>query len=185
MEPAPGTTTRASAPSAWWILFGVVILGIPVAAIARDSDMSFVEALPTLNATLNATSATLLFAGWRAIRARRISLHWKLMLAAVGTSTLFLGFYLTRFALTGAHRYPVEDWTRTLYLTVLGTHTVLAAFVPFLVARLLWLAAKKRFERHRKLARWTFPIWAYVSVTGVIVYGMLYHLAPWLLRRGP
>lgn len=176
--------TRASAPSAWWMLFAVVILGIPIYAMTRDSDMSFVEALPTLNATLNATSAVLLFAGWRAIKARRIALHWKLMLSAVGTSTLFLVFYVTRFALTGAHRYPVEDWTRTVYLAVLSSHTLLAVFVPFLVARLLWLAAKKRFEQHRRLARWAFPIWAYVSVTGVIIYGMLYHLAPWLLQRG-
>lgn len=176
--------TEAASLSPWWILFAVVILGLPVGAVAAQSGMSFAEILPTLNASLNATSAALLFAGWRAIRKGNQTLHWKLMLTAVGTSALFLVFYLIRFSLTGAHKYPVQDWTRTVYLVVLGTHTVLAAAVPFLVGRGLWLAYKKRYEAHRRLSRWTFPIWMYVSVTGVAVYGMLYHLAPWLMGRG-
>jgi putative membrane protein len=180
-EDAP--TTRAGALSPWWIAFAVVILGIPITAVLIDTGLTFTEILPTLNASLNAMSATLLFAGWRAIRAGRRSLHWKLMLSAVATSALFLTFYLIRFALTGAHRYPDVGWTRTLYLVVLGTHTVLAAAVPFLVARSLWLAYRQRYDKHRAIARWTFPIWMYVSVTGVAVYAMLYHLAPWLAAR--
>jgi putative membrane protein len=140
--------------------------------------MSFVELLPTLNASLNAASAVCIFAAWRAIKAGRPDAHKKLMLGAVGFSALFLTFYLIRFSLTGTHRYPVDDWTRTLYLLVLGTHTVLATSVPFLVARAIFLALKARFAEHKRLVRWAFPIWAYVSVTGVAVYLMLYHLAP-------
>lgn len=181
VEGAP--TTRAGALSPWWIAFAVVILGVPITAVLIDTGLSFAEILPTLNASLNAMSATLLFAGWRAIRAGRRSLHWKLMLSAVATSALFLTFYLIRFALTGTHRYPDVGWTRTLYLAVLLSHTVLAASVPFLVGRSLWLAYRKRYDAHRALARWTFPIWLYVSVTGVAVYAMLYHLAPWLAAR--
>jgi putative membrane protein len=161
----------------FWILFAALVLAIPIAALVRESHMTFTEFLPTLNATLNATSAVFLFAGWRAIKAKKVSLHWKLMTAALTASSLFLVFYLIRFALTGAHRYPLDDWTRPVYLAILGSHTLLAATVPFLAARTLHLALKKRYESHRRIARWTFPIWGYVSVTGVIVYFMLYHLA--------
>jgi uncharacterized membrane protein YozB (DUF420 family) len=162
------------APIAWaW--FAALLLLIPLVGFLVERGV-FVEALPTLNACLNALSATLVLLGWRAIRARRVDAHWQLMLSATATSVAFLTFYLIRFSLTGTHRYPATDWTRTLYLVVLGTHTVLAAAVPFLVAVTLWLAAKKRFDRHRRIARVTFPIWIYVSVTGVIVYLMLYHL---------
>jgi putative membrane protein len=140
--------------------------------------VTFVELLPSLNATLNGLSAVCIFVAWRAIKARRPDLHWKWMTAAIVSSGLFLVFYLTRFYLTGVHKYPVDDWTKTVYLTVLGTHTVLAATVPFLVARSVWLAVKKRYEAHRKTVRFTLPIWSYVSVTGVLIYWMLYHLAP-------
>ncbi len=163
--------------ASFWIVFAAVVLAIPLAALIRESRMTFTELLPTLNASLNATSALCLFAGWRAIKAKRVSLHWKLMTAALSASALFLVFYLIRFALTGAHRYPLDDWTRPVYLAILASHTLLAATVPFLAARTLHLAIKKRYESHRRIARWTFPIWAYVSVTGVIVYFMLYHLA--------
>ena len=140
--------------------------------------MTIGEVLPAVNACLNATSALLLVAGFRAIRARRIATHQRFMVAAVATSAVFLACYLVRFYLTGTHRYPAEGWTRSVYLVVLGTHTVLAALVPFMVGRALWLAWKKRFPSHRRIARWLFPIWLYVSVTGVVVYLMLYHLAP-------
>jgi putative membrane protein len=161
-----------------WIGFAVVVLAIPLAALIAESGQSFVQLLPTINASLNATSALFLFAGWRAIRGGHVGAHWRLMLAATGSSVAFLVFYLIRFALTGVHRYPAADWTRTLYHVVLGTHTVLAACVPFLVGTTLYLAARRRFEQHRRLARWTLPIWMYVSVTGVVVYVMLYHVAP-------
>jgi len=140
--------------------------------------MVLAEILPTLNATLNATSATLLFTGWRAIRRGQVARHRACMLSAVATSALFLVFYLIRFALTGAHRYPVDDWTRPVYLAILSSHTLLAATVPFLVGVTVWRAWRERFSAHRRLARWTFPIWMYVSVTGVIVYLMLYQIAP-------
>ena len=158
-----------------WIWFAALLLLIPFVGFLRERGI-FYETLPTLNASLNATSALLLVLGWRAIRAGRVTLHWQLMLSATATSTVFLTFYLIRFAATGVHRYPASDWTRTVYLTVLTSHTILAATVPFLVGAALYLAAKKRYERHRRIARLTFPVWLYVSVTGVVVYLMLYHL---------
>lgn len=136
------------------------------------------DLLPPLNAALNATSGLLLFVAWRAIRAGRVDLHWKLMVAALAASALFLVFYLLRFSMTGAHRYPVADWTRAVYYVVLGSHSLLAAAVLPLVARTLYLAARRRHAAHRRIARVTLPIWGYVSVTGVAVYLMLYHLGP-------
>ncbi len=163
-----------------WVGFAIVMLAIPIAGLAIETGTSFVDLLPTLNATLNALSAAFLVTGYRAIRAGKVEIHWRCMIAAAVTSAIFLAFYLTRFALTGTHRYPVPGITRTIYLIVLGTHTPLAATVPFLAGRTLYLAWRKDFARHRRIARWTFPIWMYVSVTGVIVYLMLYQLAPLL-----
>jgi putative membrane protein len=100
------------------------------------------------------------------------------MLSALACSALFLVGYLTRLALTGTHRFPGGGALRATYLAVLGSHTLLAAAALPLVLRTLYLALRERFEAHRRLARWTFPIWAYVSATGVVVYLMLYHLAP-------
>ena len=137
--------------------------------------MTLSEALPTVNATMNALSATALFTGYWAIRTRRTSLHWKCMAAALAFSTIFLAGYLTRFALTGVHRYA-GPW-RGFYLVLLATHTVLAAVALPLVLRTVWLSAVRRsYAAHRRIAVWTFPVWAYVSVTGVLVYLMLYRL---------
>jgi putative membrane protein len=137
--------------------------------------LTLTEALPTVNAALNATSACALFAGYWAIRTGRVALHWKCMVAAFAASSLFLVGYLTRFALTGVHRY--QGPFRGFYLALLGTHTVLAAVALPLILRTIWLSAvRKSFARHRRLAVWTFPVWAYVSVTGVVVYWMLYRL---------
>jgi putative membrane protein len=139
--------------------------------------MTLAEALPTFNALMNATSAAALFTGYWAIRSKRTSLHWKCMATAFIASAVFLAGYLTRFALTGAHRYEGAPLLRALYLGILGTHMVLALVALPLILRTMWLSAvKKRFQDHRKIARWTFPVWAYVSVTGVIVYLMLYQL---------
>ena len=140
--------------------------------------MTFVEALPTVNASLNALSAILAVAGWRAIRAGRRERHRALMLSALTCSALFLAGYLTRLALTGTHRFPGGGALRAAYLALLGSHTLLAAAALPLVLITLSLALRERFQAHRRLARWTFPIWAYVSVTGVVVYLVLYHLAP-------
>jgi putative membrane protein len=99
------------------------------------------------------------------------------MLSACGSSVLFLAGYLTRVALTGVHRFPGEGALKATYLAVLGTHTVLAVVTLPLVLRTLYLALRSRFGAHRGIARWTLPVWLYVSVTGVVVYVMLYHLA--------
>jgi putative membrane protein len=140
--------------------------------------MNLGEILPPVNAALNATSATLLFLGWRAILAGRRERHRALMLSALGASALFLAGYLTRVALTGTHRFPGAGLLRTAYLALLGSHTLLAAAALPLVLATFGLALRGRFEAHRRVARWTFPVWMYVSVTGVLVYVMLYWVAP-------
>jgi len=140
--------------------------------------MTLADALPTVNAALNATSAVLLVLGFREIRRGDARRHRALMLSAFGASVLFLASYLTRIALTGTHRFPGEGTLRNVYLAVLLSHTVLAALVGPLVLRTLYLALRGRLPAHKRLARVTLPVWIYVSVTGVAVYVMLYHLAP-------
>ena len=139
--------------------------------------MSFGDNLASLNAVLNGLSAILLFFGWRAVKAKNILRHRAFMGSAFVVSILFLISYLTRFYLTGAHRYPGSGPMKTLYLSILLTHTVLAVTVPFLATRTIYLAMKNRIASHRKIARFTLPIWMYVSVTGVVIYFMLYHFA--------
>jgi putative membrane protein len=142
-----------------------------------------VDALPTVNAVLNATSAVLLGLAYRFIRRRRVSAHRATMLAAVGTSVLFLASYLTYHAIAGVHRFQTPGAVRTVYLAILGTHTVLAAVIVPLVLITLIRGLRGRFVKHRRIARWTWPLWMYVSVTGVVIYLMLYHLDPALQRR--
>ena len=132
---------------------------------------------PTIDATLNASSAVLLVAGYMCIRRRRIAAHRALMLSAFGTSTLFLCCYLWYHAHHGVTRFPGLGLIRTAYFTLLGSHTVLAAVIVPLILITLSRALKRNFARHRQIARWTLPLWIYVSVTGVLVYWMLYHLA--------
>ena len=135
-----------------------------------------VRDLPALNALLNATSAVLLFLGWRLIRRGRREAHRRVMLAAVGCSTVFLVSYLAYHAQVGSVRFQGQGAIRIVYFTILISHTILAAAVVPLVLVTLVRALQARFDRHRRLARVTFPIWCYVSVTGVIVYWMLYQL---------
>jgi putative membrane protein len=132
--------------------------------------------LPALNAVLNATSAVLLAAGYLAIRARRVHVHRACMTAAFVTSMAFLTSYVVYHLHAGTTRFPGKGWARPLYFGILGTHTLLAALVPFLALATLTLALRGRFARHARLARWTLPTWLYVSVTGVVIYAMLYHL---------
>jgi uncharacterized membrane protein YozB (DUF420 family) len=139
--------------------------------------LAFADVLPSINATLNGTSAVLLFVGYRAIRTKQVPLHRFAMQGAFVTSTIFLVCYLTRFYLTGAHRFQGDGWLKVLYLTILFSHMVLAVATVPLVLRTLFLARASRFVEHRKIAKITFPVWMYVSVTGVIVYVMLYHVA--------
>jgi uncharacterized membrane protein YozB (DUF420 family) len=135
-----------------------------------------ISILPTINATLNAISAILLVWAYVLIRQRRIAQHRRVMLTAFATSCLFLVCYLVYHAQVGSKPFGHEGTAvRTLYLTILATHTTLAALVPFLAIVTLRRGLAAKYDRHRRIARWTLPIWLYVSVTGVVVYTMLYH----------
>jgi uncharacterized membrane protein YozB (DUF420 family) len=132
--------------------------------------------LPAANALLNALSAALLLAGYLLIRARRQAAHRIAMLGALASSTLFLASYLYYHAHVGSVRFTGQGPLRTVYFFILGTHTVLAAAIVPLVLVTLQRALRGRFHRHRRIARITLPLWAYVSVTGVVIYWMLYRL---------
>jgi len=132
--------------------------------------------LALLNALLNSTSAVLLFFAWKAIRAGNELRHRKLMLSATGVSAAFLISYLTRYYLYGNTIFTGEGAIRAFYFALLTSHVILAAVLVPLVLTTLTLAMRGRRERHRRLARVTWPIWMYVSVTGVIIYLMLYQL---------
>ena len=132
--------------------------------------------LPTVNAVLNAAAAVLLVWGYTLIRRKRIAQHRRVMLTAFVVSCFFLVSYLVYHAQVGTVRFPKAGVIKTLYLSILGTHTVLAAAVPVLAIITLRRGLSARFDKHRRIARWTLPIWLYVSVTGVVVYLMLYHL---------
>ena len=133
--------------------------------------------LPTLNAILNATAATLLVIGYVLIRRGHRERHKQVMLSALGCSAAFLISYLTYHYQVGSVHFEGEGTVRTVYLGVLLTHTVLAAAVPFLAVITVVFGLRGRYERHRKIARVTLPIWLYVSVTGVVVYWMLYRMS--------
>jgi len=132
--------------------------------------------LPTLNAVLNGSSAVFLALGFAMIRAGRREAHRRLMLAALTTSALFLVSYLVYHFQVGSVRFARTGPIRSLYLVILGTHTVLAAAIVPLVLVTLARALRGRFPAHKRLARITLPLWAYVSVTGVVIYWMLYRL---------
>jgi len=132
--------------------------------------------LPAVNATLNSISAVLLITGYALIRRRRWRAHMRVMIAALVSSTLFLVSYLVYHAHVGSMHFPGTGAARTIYLTILLTHTLLAVTVPFFAGFLVWNAARRRFDLHRRIAHWGLPIWLYVSVTGVVVYWMLYQM---------
>lgn len=133
-----------------------------------------VQDLPALNAVLNTITALLLVAGLRAILKGKKELHQKLMLTAFATSTLFLIGYLVHKIFHGPTSFQGQGVVRIFYFTLLISHTILAIVNLPLILRTFYLSLNGRFAEHKKLARWTFPIWMYVSVTGVIVYMMLY-----------
>ena len=135
-----------------------------------------VDFLPAVNAALNATCGGLLAAGYLFIRKKQVAAHRICMTAAFGVSVLFLASYLTYHALHGSTRFAGTGPIRGVYLTVLISHTVLAAVIPPLAMRTLFLAWRGRVAAHTRLARWTLPLWLYVSVTGVVVYWMLYRM---------
>jgi putative membrane protein len=136
--------------------------------------------LASLNATYNTIAALSAFMGYRAIKKKQIDRHKRFMLTAFGASCLFLTSYLTRIVLYGDTKFPGQGGVRWLYLAILISHVLLSIATVPLVLRTLFLGLNMRIEAHRPIARWAYPIWVYVSVTGVIVYLMLYHYAPTL-----
>jgi putative membrane protein len=136
-----------------------------------------IHTLPTLNALLNATSAVLLALGYRFIRRREVQAHRACMVAAFIVSVCFLTSYLIYHYHVRSVHFPWTGWVHGVYSIVLTTHIILAFTVPPLAIVTLYRGLSARFDRHRRIARWTLPIWFYVSITGVIVYWMLYHLA--------
>ena len=136
--------------------------------------------LPAVNATLNALSGILLIMGYVSIRARRIKWHRLCMIAAFVTSSIFLVCYLIYHAQVGSVRFTRQGFVRPLYFSILITHVTLAATVVPLAVMTLSRGLRGQYPRHRAIARWTFPVWLYVSVTGVLVYVLLYQ-PTWLL----
>jgi putative membrane protein len=140
--------------------------------------------LPAVNATLNGLSAIFLTLGFIFIKRGDKIAHRNCMISAFVTSIVFLSCYLTYhgYLWVVLHRGPTRflnpAWFRPIYLTILITHTILAVIIVPLILRTLWLARKERFEAHKKIARWTWPLWMYVSVTGVVVYLLLYQIFP-------
>jgi len=138
--------------------------------------MISIHDLPKVNATLNAAAAVLLVWGYILIRRKSVAAHRMVMLAAFATSSVFLCCYLIYHFNVGSVHFPHTGALRTVYLSILTTHTLLAATVPVLAIITLSRGLRQRFDGHRKIARWTLPIWLYVSVTGVVVYWMLYQM---------
>lgn len=135
-----------------------------------------ITTLPLVNATLNGIATILLVTGYVLIRRGRQNAHRAVMLAAFGASVLFLLSYLVYHAYAGSKPFTGQGPIRAVYFTILISHIILAALVPPLAAVTLWQAFRDRFDRHRRIARWTLPIWLYVSVTGIVVYWMLYQM---------
>lgn len=134
------------------------------------------SSLPAVNATLNATSAVLLLSGYFFIRQRRITAHKACMVSALGVSALFLLSYLYYHYHHGSTPFPGQGWPRGLYFTILVSHIILAAAILPLALVTVTRAWRTQFDRHVRIARWTLPIWLYVSVTGVAIYWMLYQM---------
>jgi putative membrane protein len=151
-------------------LFLFWLIYIHPAADARSTRLAF---LPALNATLNGLAATALLVGFTFIRARRVAAHRASMITAFAFSTLFLVSYILHHALHGDVRYPAHAAYRSVYLPLLASHIVLAVIALPMVLVTFFFSLSGRIPQHRKIARWTFPIWLYVSVTGVATYVML------------
>ncbi len=135
-----------------------------------------IAAWPLFNASLNATSAVLVLAGFACIRAKRVAAHRLFMVGACLVTAVFFASYLAYHARVGSVRFAGTGWSRPVYFAILISHTVLAIVIVPLVLRTLFLAARERIDAHRRIAHWTLPLWLYVSVTGIVVYWMLYRL---------
>jgi putative membrane protein len=132
--------------------------------------------LPKVNATLNGLSFALLLCGFYFIRKRKINIHKTFMLSALAVSTLFLASYLYYHSQVGTIHFKHTGWIRPVYFTILTSHSILAATIVPLVLFTLWRALRADFIKHKQIAHWTLPIWLYVSVTGVVIFWMLYQL---------
>lgn len=154
------------------------MLGVSGAWETATGNMISINDLPAVDAFLNALSAALLGLGYYFIRRKNIRAHKRCMISAFATSTLFLVCYLTYHYHHGATRFTGKGFVRGIYFALLGSHTVLAVVIVPLVLTTLYRAWRERFDLHKRIARWTLPLWLYVSVTGVAVYWMLYHLYP-------
>lgn len=176
---SPERTLSNSGDGAYgWLWFAVVLFAVPLLALAISHGTSWSNDLhPAINAILNGASGVFLIAGYVAVKNGRDELHRRCMLTAVGASGLFLASYLVRFATTGAHKYPGVGFDKTVYLIVLFSHMVLAVALVPLALMTLSRGLRGQFVKHKRIARWAWPIWIYVSFTGVVVYLMLYPLA--------
>lgn len=158
------------------LLVVVVVAGLLLIPREVASDQIDVSALPLLNAGLNGTSGVLLAVGYVFIRRRQAERHRFCMLFAFGLSALFLVSYVVYHAVAGSTSFTGQGWIRPVYFTILISHIILAALVLPLVLTTLYRAWQGTFVQHRRIARWTFPIWLYVSISGVLVYVLLHHL---------
>ena len=157
----------------------LVVLSVGFLLLGRQTEIHRgydVSALPTLNAFLNGTSAVLLTIGYIFIRLKKVTAHKTCMVTAFGVSSLFLLSYLIHHYRVGSVPFGGTGFMRPVYFTLLVSHIVLAACIVPLVLITIYRAWSQQFEKHVRIARWTLPLWLYVSVTGVIVYWMLYHL---------
>lgn len=157
----------------------VAVLGV-IVLVTRGGPEAHAGPVPsglaTMNALANTTASALLVLGWLAIRRRRVAAHRICMIAALGASTVFLVGYVLHHAAVGSVPFAGPTWLRPLYFTVLVPHILLSALVLPLALTTVWWAWRGRFASHRRIARWTLPLWLYVSVSGVGVYWMLYRL---------
>jgi uncharacterized membrane protein YozB (DUF420 family) len=159
----------------------LVLLSVGFILLGRQAEIrgvNDVSALPALNAFLNGTSAVLLTVGYLCIRRKKVTAHKICMLTAFGVSSLFLVSYLIYHYRVGSMPFPGQGWIRSVYFTLLISHIILAAFIVPLALTTMYRAWSEQFDKHMRIARWTLPLWLYVSVTGVIVYLMLYQLYP-------
>ncbi|MGH7322949.1 MAG: DUF420 domain-containing protein [Candidatus Rokuibacteriota bacterium] len=172
--------TERTALVAIGLVSGLVILTVALLLLGSTPRGSGVDlsALPGVNAVLHGTSAVLLSVGYGFIRRRQVAAHRACMISAFGVSTLFLVFYVIYHAQAGSVRFTGPGPIRWIYFTLLISHIVLAAVIVPLALTTIYRAWSERFDRHRRIARWTLPIWLYVSVSGVLVYWMLYRLYP-------
>ncbi len=161
------------------VVSALVVLSIGFVLLLRQTEIQRgydVSALPTVNAFLNGTSAVLLTVGYVFIRLKKVTAHKTCMVTAFGVSSLFLISYLIHHYRVGSVLFGGTGFIRPVYFTLLISHIVLAACIVPLVLITIYRAWNEQFEKHMRIARWTLPLWLYVSVTGVIVYWMLYHL---------